>query len=103
MRRAIMKRDNDTNKLSRKFSPLTVVLLVVLILYSLTVLGMIFYAVMTSLKLNTNAGYRYNKSTAYSLPTSLHFENYKAILQRLQSISVPLPGMWTSLPASSSI
>ena len=89
MRRAIMKRDNDTNKLSRKFSPLTVVLLVVLILYSLTVLGMIFYAVMTSLKLNTNAGYRYNKSTAYSLPTSLHFENFKAIFENFFIKDVP--------------
>lgn len=89
MRRAIMKRDNDTNRLSRKFSPLTVVLLIVLILYSLTILGMIFYAVMTSLKLNTNAGYRYNKSTAYTLPTSLHFENYKTIFENFFIERVP--------------
>lgn len=84
-----MKKDNGSNKLSGKLSPFTVVLLVVLIIYALTVFGMMFYTVMTSLKLNTTAGYRYNKSTAYTLPKSLHFENYKTIFENFFLEYVP--------------
>lgn len=51
-----------------KLSPLTIVLLVVLILYAVSFLGLIFWGVMTAFKVNSIQGYEKLTQSAYKLP-----------------------------------
>lgn len=84
-----MKRNSETNRLSRKFTPLTVIMLIVLILYSLTLLGLIFWVLMTALKQNDITGYMGGTSNTYKLPNALHFENFKNVFQMFKLDQIP--------------
>ena len=66
---------NEKNRLTRKFSPLTAIMLGVLILFSVVLLGMLFWTVMTSFKAASFSGFKSKTASTYNLPKELHFEN----------------------------
>ncbi len=82
---------NKENRLTRKFSPLTVIMLVVLSLFSVVLLGMLFWAVMTSFKAATFSGFKSGTKSTYNFPTKLHFENYIKVFENFYVEGVAYP------------
>lgn len=79
------------NKLTRKFSPLTVIMLVILILFSVVLLGMIFWTVMTSFKSASFSGFKSKTPSTYNFPKKLHFENYVKVFENFFIEGVAYP------------
>lgn len=86
-----MKISKD-NRLTRKFSPLTIIMLVVLILFSAVLLGVLFWAVMTSFKSTSFSGFKKGTASTYNFPTKFHFENYVKVFENFFIEGVPYPG-----------
>ena len=84
-----MKKSSENNKLFRKFTPMTVIMLIVLILYSVTLLALLLWALTTALKANDFTGYRHGSSSTYKFPSVLHFENFKNIFENFYLEQVP--------------
>ena len=82
---------NKKNRLTRKFSPLTVIMLVVLLLFSVILLGVLFWVVMTSFKPATFSGFKSGTKSTYNLPETLHFENYIKVFENFFIEGVPYP------------
>ena len=82
---------NKENRLTRKFSPLTVIMLVILSLFSVVLLGMLFWAVMTSFKAATFSGFKSGTASTYKLPTKLYFENYIKVFEKFYVEGVAYP------------
>ena len=72
---------NKENRLTRKFSPLTAIMLVILLVFSVVLLGMLFWTVMTSFKAATFAGFKSGTASTYKLPKEWHFENYIKVFE----------------------
>ena len=82
---------NKENRLTRKFSPLTVIMLVVLILFSVVLIGMLLWTVITSFKPATFSGFKSGTASTYNLPETLHFENYFKVFEKFLVEDVPYP------------
>ena len=82
---------NKKNRLTRKFSPLTVTMFVLLSLYAVILLGVLFWAIITSLKPTTFSGFKSGTASTYKFPEKLHFENYIQGFQNFFLEGVPYP------------
>ena len=82
---------NKENRLARKFSPLTVIMLVLLSLYAVILLGVLFWVVMTSLKPATFSGFKSGTASTYNFPKKLQFGNYMKGFQNFFIEDVPYP------------
>ena len=82
---------NEKNRLTRKFSPLTAIMLGVLILFSVVLLGMLFWTVMTSFKSASFSGFKSKTASTYNLPKELHFENYIKVFESFYIEGVAYP------------
>ena len=83
---------NKKNRLTRKFSPLTAIMLVILLVFSVVLLGVLFWTVMTSFKAATFAGFKSGTASTYNIPTTLHFENYIKVFESFYIEGVAYPG-----------
>ena len=82
---------NEKNRLTRKFSPLTAIMLGILILFSVVLLGMLFWTVMTSFKSASFSGFKSKTASTYNLPKELHFENYIKVFESFYIEGVAYP------------
>lgn len=82
---------NKENRLTKKFSPLTVIMLVVLVLFSVILVGVLFWTVITSLKPATFSGFKSGTASTYNFPETLHFENYIKVFESFFLEDVPYP------------
>ena len=82
---------NRKNRLTRKFSPLTATMLVLLTVFSVVLLGLLFWMVMTSFKSASFSGFKSKTASTYKLPTKLHFENYIKVFESFYIEGVAYP------------
>ena len=82
---------NKENRLTRKFSPLTVLMFLVLISFSVVLLGVLFWAVMASFKPATFSGFKSGTKSTYNFPETWHFENYIKAFENFFIEGVPYP------------
>ena len=82
---------NRKNRLTRKFSPLTATMLVLLTVFSVVLLGLLFWMVMTSFKSASFSGFKSKTASTYKLPTKLHFENYVKVFESFYIEGVAYP------------
>lgn len=79
------------NRLTRKFSPLSAIMLAILILFTIVLLGMLFWAVMTAFKSASFSGFKSKTPSTYKLPKELHFENIDKVMASffLEGVAYP--------------
>ena len=82
---------NKENRLTRKFSPLTVIMFVILTLFSVALIGILFWTVITSLKSASFSGFKSGTASTYNFPKKMHFENYVKVFEKFYIESVPFP------------
>ena len=74
-------KSNKENRLKRKFSPLTAIMLALLIVFSAVLIGVLLWAVITSLKEASFSGFKSGTASTYNFPKALHFENYIKVFE----------------------
>lgn len=82
---------NKENGLKKKFSPLTAIMLVLLILFSVILIGVLLWTVITSLKAATFSGFKSGTASTYNLPKTLHFENFVKVFENFFVEGVAYP------------